>query len=130
MSYSSSVTADRTMPLLGSYSTGSVAGVSTLPLFEVRSKRHNLVALLRQPRYKVSPSHLISPYVFYRWRPHPASTSSALAMRLCGISGTLKAHLAAVGSFASRNSNVSVVHIVSFDGVPRDRLGAWVSATL
>ena len=51
-------------------------------------------------------------------------------MRLCGMSGTRKALLAAIGSLASRSSNVSVVTMLSFDGVPRVTFGSCTSARL
>ena len=44
--------------------------------------------------------------------------------------GTRNALLAAFGSFARRSSNVLVVVILSFNGVPRDTLGSCTSAIL
>ena len=61
---------------------------------------------------------------------HPASTSSATATRLCGISSTRKAFRALGGSFFSINSNVLVVVMGTWDGVFREMLLTCSSAIL
>ena len=66
----------------------------------------------------------------YRWTPHPESTSSQAAIRLWGISGTLNAFLAALGSFFNGNSRVSVVTIAALFGVPRILFVSCVSDIL
>ena len=86
---------------------------------EVRLNLHSLEGLSLHPRYRVSPSNSISAVCFYRWTPHPASTSSQDATRLWGVSGTLNAFLAALGGFFNINSRVSVVTIAALFGVPR-----------
>ena len=88
-------------------------------LLAVRLNLHILEGLSLHPIYRVSPSNSISALCLYRWTPHPASTSSQAAIRLWGMSGTLNAFLAALGSFFNSNSRVSVVKIADLFGVPR-----------
>ena len=86
---------------------------------EVKLNLHSLEVLSLHPRYRVSPSNSISALYLYRWTPHPASASSQDAIRLWGMSGTMKAFLAALGSFFNINSRVSVVTVATLVGVHR-----------
>ena len=86
---------------------------------EVRLNLHSLEGLSLYPQERVSPSNSISALCLYRWTPHPASTISQAGIRLWGMSGTLKAVLAALGSFFNINARVSDVTIAALFGVPR-----------
>ena len=79
---------------------------------------HSLEVLSLHPRYRVSPSNSISALCLYIWTPHSASARSQAEIRLWGMSGTLKAFLAALGGFFNINSRVSVVTIATLVGVP------------
>ena len=95
-----------------------MGGVIRFSLLEVRLNLHSLEGLSLHPRYRVSPSNYIYTLCLYIWNPHPASTSSQDAIRLWGMSGTLKDFLAALGSFFNISSRVSAVTIAALFGVP------------
>ena len=97
---------------------------------EVRLNLHSLEGFSLHPRYRVSPSNSISALFLYRWTPHPASTSLQSAIRLWGVSGTLNAFLADLGSFFNGKSRVSVATIAALFGVPRILFVSCVSDTL
>ena len=60
----------------------------------------------------------------------PASISSAAAIRLCGMSGTLKARLARSGNlFRSRVSVCVVIILLPLLGVPREKFCSCIFAS-
>lgn len=110
-----------TMPLLGSYSFGSVGDVMCCSPSEVMGIRHRRVRWSRHARAIVLHSRSTSAPCLLKNTVQPVSQSSLTATRLLERAGTWNALLAVSGSFGS----LSCIVLVVFMAVP-----LWMPSSL
>ena len=111
-------------------SFSSSNGVTLLPSSGVMLNLHSLDGWFCHPFYRVSPSYSISAPCLSKWSWHPASTSSAPKIMLCGSLGTWYAVLAYAGSFFIASSNVFFVLIGTAAGVSNSLFCFCIFATI